>query len=357
MPMQRTLLPLLIVLILQLALTAGLLMRHDPLAARTSDAPLIRPDAIKSADQLVIEAKPAAGASAGASTAASAGASSEPAHVTLKKKDGSWVLPESFDAPADGPRVDTLLGRLTGLKRGLPIATSEAAQRRFKVEDGDFERKLTLSAAGKTIDTVYFGSSPGLRKADARTAADKAVYAVDLPTYELPTDPGAWLSPDLLKLDPAKLSELDVSSGAQGTVRLVRQKGAPGQPGGWTDPALSGDSHVDVTHADALVQDLSQIHIEAVLGTGPQADWQQDHPALAVKLLDEKSQSVDWTLSKPANGDFYVIKSSAQPWFFSVSTATGKQLIDAAGHDALIVTAKPAARPPPKPAARAAGKS
>jgi len=40
------------------------------------------------------------------------------------------------------------------------------------------------------------------------------VYSVDLPTYELPTDSGAWLSGELLRGDAAKLAEIDVANGS-----------------------------------------------------------------------------------------------------------------------------------------------
>jgi hypothetical protein len=328
--MRRAIIPLAAVLGLQLILAAVLLTRRDPLAATGSDTPLIPAAAVNAADQLIIEGKPAA-----------PGAANDSARVALLKRDGAWVLPEAFNAPADGSRVNALLDRLAALKRGLPVASSEAALRRFKVVDADFERKLVLSAGGKPISTVYLGRSPGARKSDARTEKDHAVYAVDLPTYELPTDPSAWLKPDLLRLEVDKLAELDVSSAAQDKVRLLRQKAADGQQGGWTDPTLTADKQIDPAHAEALARDLAQVHVEAVLGTQPKPEWQQDHPLLTLKLQDDKAHSIDWTLSKPSSGDYYVLKSTEHPWYFSISAALGKQIIDASGRDALIVTAKP----------------
>jgi hypothetical protein len=241
--------------------------------------------------------------------------------------------------------VSSLLGRLGSLKRGLPIATSDAALRRFKVVDTDFERRLVLSAAGKPLGTVYFGSSPGLRKSDARNGADRAVYAVDLPTYELPTNVSAWLSTDLLSADAGKLGEIDVAGGAHDSLQLVRQKGSGQQPDSWTDPALKGDQRIDSAHAELLAEQIGALHIDAVLGTAAKPEWQQDHPLLTLTLKDDKSQSAQWALSKPSSGDFYVLKSSSRPWFFSVSPAAGKALLDASGRDALVVAAKPTPAP------------
>ena len=323
--MRRSLTPfLIVVLVLQLALALVLFMRRDPLAGTRSDTPLVRAESVKGADQIVIESK-----------------SAESTRIVLKKKEGTWVLPDAYDAPAESARVSSLLDRLVALKRGLPIATSESALRRFKVVDGDFERRLVLSAGDRLLGTVYFGSSPGLRKSDARTAEDRAVYAVDLPTYELPTDLGAWLDEDLLKGDSSALAEIDVAGPSRDTIQLLRQKGGDKQPDRWTDPSLKGDQRIDSAHAESLVQQLAQLHVDTVLGTAAKPEWQQEHPALALTLKDDKSQSVQWTLSKPASGDFYVLKSSAHPWYFSVSATAGKQLLDASGRAALVVAAKP----------------
>ncbi len=350
--MRRSITPLIVVLLLQMVLAGGLLLRRDPLAGARTDTPLLQPDVTRSADQIVIEAKPAPAAAApvdagGASSGAGAGAPAAPesARIVLRKKQGTWVLPDAYDAPADAAKVSSLLDRLAQLKRGLPIATSEAALKRFKLVDSNFERRLVLSAGGKTLGTVYFGSSPGLRKSDARTGGERAVYAVDLPTYELPTDVSAWLSTDLLKSDAGKLAEIDVAGGSRDSFQLVRQKGSDKQPDSWSDPALKGDQRIDSAHAESLAEQVAALHVDAVLGTAAKPEWQQDHPLRTLTLRDDKSQSAQWAISKPANGDFYVLKSSSQPWFFSISASAGKELVDASGRDALIVAPKPSPAP------------
>src|SRR5579863_3265 len=146
--MRRGMTALVVVLAVQLALALLLLMRRDPLAGIPGTALLLPAGTAHGADHLVIESRPAAGASASASAS----------RIELAKKDGQWILPTAYDAPADSNRVGTLLDHLATLKRGLPIATTEAALRRFKVVDDDFERRVVLGAGGKTLSTVYFGA-------------------------------------------------------------------------------------------------------------------------------------------------------------------------------------------------------
>jgi hypothetical protein len=340
--MRRSITPLLVVLLLQLVLAGALLARRDPLAGTRTDTPLLQADTTRNADEIVIEGKPPRGK---ADSETGAPPAEEPARIVLRKKDGIWVLPGAYDAPADAAKVTALVGRLTALKRGLPIATSDAALKRFRLIDSDFERRLVLSAGGKALATVYFGSSPGLRKSDARTALDRAVYAIDLPTYELPTESSAWLSTELLKSDSDKLAEIDVAGAGHEGFQLVRQKGSDKQPDRWNDPSLKGDQRIDSAQVESLAQQIAALHVDAVLGTAANPDWQQDHALLTLTLRDDRSQSAQWSLSKPNGGDFYVLKSSAHPWYFSVSTRVGKALIDASARDALIVASKPS--PPP----------
>ncbi|HEY6451521.1 MAG TPA: DUF4340 domain-containing protein [Steroidobacteraceae bacterium] len=329
------------ILALQLVLAGVLATRRNPLAGVPSDALLLLPSTLASADELLIEGQPGSGAA------------SDSARVELSKKDGTWVLPGYFNAPADAGKVTELLSRLGTIKRGLPIATTEAALRRFKLVDSDFERRLVFRRGGRTLSTLYVGSSPGLRKSDARTAADRAVYVVDLPTYELPTQASEWLNGDVLRGEADKLVELDVANAAHDNIQLRRPKaqesasasaGAGAGADSWTDPALAAGKQVDTSHADALARDVAQMRVDGVLGTEAKPGWQQDHPALTLKLQNDTAHSVDWTLSKPQSGDYYVLKSSAHPWFFSVNSSVAKQMIDASGHDALIVATKPPAK-------------
>lgn len=235
--MRRTIPLLTVILALQIGLAALLVVRKDPLASTTPQTPLID-TSIQNVDHLLIEGHGPAGAGASATAAgasagsAQAGGAATLASVELAKQNGKWVLPGYFDAPADKFKLNDVLDELAGLQRGLPIATTTSALKRFELADDNFERRLTLSEGRKVLSTVYFGSSAGVRQTDARTARDHAVYDVDLATYELPTQPSDWFDAGLLESDPDSLSELDVSANGQPSLQLQRQThpAAPAPP-------------------------------------------------------------------------------------------------------------------------------
>ena len=105
--------------------------------------------------------------------------------LTLNRSKQGWVIGDIKDFPVEGTKVQALLDKLAGLKRPLPVATSAAAQRRHKVADEGFERKLTLEAGGKPVATLIMGDSPGFKRQFARPAGDAAVYDLDLPLFEV----------------------------------------------------------------------------------------------------------------------------------------------------------------------------
>jgi len=160
--MQRTIGVLVFLLAAQLILAAAMSFTGPSLKAQRPDTPLLDLHG-QAVDRLTIEG-------------------SDHKQVVLARQGKAWVLPESDDFPADAAKVDALLERLKGLQRGLAVGATASAQRRFKVSDNDFERRLTLAANDKTLGTLYLGTSPGLRQVHARTAADDAVYTTGFAT-------------------------------------------------------------------------------------------------------------------------------------------------------------------------------
>jgi hypothetical protein len=356
----RRSIPLLIVLLaVQLGLAGLLAMRRNPLASIPPQSPLIGPSA-RSADRLLLEGTPSAGAAA---------------RVEIAKRNGQWVLPGYFDAPADKVKVEDLLSELADLRRGLPIGTSSAALERFKLADDDFERRLTLSQGTHTVGTLYFGSSVGASRTDARMGSDHAVYSVDLATYQLPTQVSAWFANDLLEIQPDQLSGVDIQM-PQGALHLARQsapakqsaptkQSTPAKQGSaaataaaptWSAADVPSGRHLDEAKVEALSHSIGDLRLQGVLGTTAQPDWQQANPLLTLTLHRMQHPDQSWVISQPAGASYYVLKASSQPWYFSLDASTGKQLLDAATPVALLIdpsaavksgTAAPAGRSSP----------
>jgi len=330
----RRFIPLLIVLLaVQLGLAVLLASRRNPLASIPPQSPLLGAF-VQGADRLLLDG---------------GGTGSDSGHVELARRNGQWILPGYFAVPADQQKVNDLLSQLATLQRGLPIATSEAALERFKLADDNFERRLTLSQAAHALGTLYVGSADGARRSDVRTVGHQGVFSVELPSSQLPPQPGAWMAQDLLLSGATPLTGLDVLM-PEASVHLLHQ-GSPTPT--WSASDLPRGDKLDADKADDLATEISSVRPQGIVGTAPLAAWRQDQPVLTLTLHSAHGTQ-NWVLSQAMGSSDYVLKSSAQPWYFNVDVYTGRQLLAAADPAMLIIDPAAVARAAAKAAADAA---
>jgi len=321
--MQRWIPILAVSLCIQLAIAGALKFRKDALVSSPPNSALVKTP-IANADRIVVEGKPAAGKPAGS------------ARVELVKRNGAWVVHSAYDMPVAANKAGDLIKQIAALRRGLPIADTSGAPKRFKVSDEDFERRITLSQSGKSLATIYLGATAGPHETDARTAGERAVYTVDVPVYTLPTDAGGWFDDELLQVPPDVLAEIDIEGAGHPPQVLTRQFGANKTPGPWALQGLAKGKQVDTLLVSSLTRAIAEMRVDDVLGDQPNPDWRTNEPALTLTLKTSAGKSTIWTLSKPKSGGFSVLKSSEHPWYFSLTDAQAKPLLDAAAPGALV---------------------
>ncbi len=300
--------------------------RGDPLAAARPDTPLVKADVTR-ADRLLI-----------------AGPKGE--RVELKARDGHWLLPGYFDAPVKDGRVPALLKRLAAVRLGYPVATTAEARKRFKVAEGGFERRIELYRGEERLARVWLGSSSGVRNTYVRPEGEEAVYRVALAAWDFPTQPARWLDQDLLQGDVRGLTAIDLGGGLRLLAKKEKAKGKEKKDGRrWRAEGLKAGEHLKKGAAEALVNTLEGLRVDAVLGTKARPGWGQDAP-LRTLTLESEAGKVTWTLSKEnekdKDQDRYVLKTSSRPWYFRLETWNAKPLLDASARKALI-------EPPPRP--------
>ncbi|HXF44761.1 MAG TPA: DUF4340 domain-containing protein [Burkholderiaceae bacterium] len=322
--MQRAIRILAVVLIVQIGAALALAWRGAGLSAAQPDAALIGAD-LKEIDRLRIDGP-------------AGGDKPQAASVELVKRDGKWLLPGYFDAPADAAKVDDLLKRLAGAKRGLPVATSASALARFRVADQEYERRIVAARGETTLATVFLGTSSGVRKAHARTAQDQAVYAIELAAYEVRTAPADWLDQSLLMRDAAALAEIAVAAAGKPTLTLRRAQRKEGDQTSSTWEAESGQS-VDQAKASALADAIVNLKVDAVLGKEPKPEWRLDQPDLRLTLKDTQGKTSQWSISKAKSGDIHVLKASDQSWYLEIKSWNARPLLEAAVPDKLLAAA------------------
>ncbi len=208
--------------------------------------------------------------------------------VLLQKEKEQWQLPVLASFPADTVRIEELMGRLAGLQRGWPEATTAEAATRFKVAADRFERKLTVRKGGATLAVIYFGSSPGMRKIYFRVDGDPEIHTLALAQHELEVRADAWIDTRVLHLKPEQVLRVDLPG-----VQLVRQ-------GEGLQPAdLAANEEVAKDGRDALVKRLTALSISSVLGKESKPEYGLDTPVLRYSLELEGGEKFEYVFGQP----------------------------------------------------------
>ncbi|MEN8762960.1 MAG: DUF4340 domain-containing protein [Thiogranum sp.] len=328
--MQKTIGILAVLLVAQVGLTIGMSFTEPDLTA-------VRPDTLllefgeRTVDRLTIEG-------------------SDNQKLTLARQGEDWVLVEKGRFPADQTKVDRLLNQLRGLQRGLAVATTDGAKRRFSVSDEAFERRITLAQGDETLATLYLGTSPGMRRVHARTGDDDAVYTVKFGVHDTPVKPGDWEDKTVLQIPR---EEIETISLADLTLSRIPDKGSPVTPGegdkqtpdqtSWSSDVLAEGESINQSNADALAEKLARLIIGTVIDPEADLDNGPEDPDLVIDLQRKDKQVIEYRLSKRDTENDYVLKSSSRPEYFRLPVYTGDALIKAASRQQLIIAATDAA--------------
>jgi hypothetical protein len=347
--MEKTIRILAILLAAQLLLAVAMSFTGPNLAAAHPNTPLLTLDD-QPVDHVTIEGP-------------------EGARVVLVKQDKDWVLPDNGGFPADRTQVDTLLSRLEGLQRGLPVATTSGALTRFKVSEESFERRLRLAHGDDALATLYLGTSPDMHHVHARTGKDDAVYAVDFAVYEVPDKAADWENKAILQFPQDSLQTIEVAGlTLHRTSAASSEKaagGGEGKPAGKATWQIDGAGQGEVVNpagAQDLAGKLAQLRLGAVLGTEAKPEYGLDKPALTLSVTRKGGGKLEYQLGPTGKEGYAVLKSSARPEYFRVPSYTADALIKAAARAQLVqaasspVATAPAGQPQgDKPAAAKEG--
>lgn len=262
--------------------------------------------------------------------------------VLVNTGDGLWTLPQFHGVAVAPIKLSTALGKLRDARRGLPIATTAGALKRFKVADRDFERKLTFKRGAVELATVLLGSSPGLRKVHARTTADEVVYSVVAATYDWDATGEGWFDRGLLGVKADALVSVTLQHAGQAELTLTRT--VKDDTAQWRASGLSADEALNPKQADALARALDNLRIDAIR-TDAEALFAQAAPVLTlvIKTADEERR---YQLRKLDDDDAgYLLKASQVAWIAELKSWNAEPLINSADPRTLTVSADPAASP------------
>lgn len=253
--------------------------------------------------------------------------------LKLVRQDGQWRLPEYFGMPASADGVKLLLDRLGKLEGGTPVATSQEARQRFKVEDGRFERRVRLYRGDTVLATVYIGTPGSRNRSHLRVEGQDAIFEEAFATYDLRVDAVGWLDKGLLKL-----TRDDIASIQTGGLILkanapapATEASAPAQPAAtWQAEGLAPGQSLKPAGADRLAEQLVNLSFDGVLGSETQPDFNLSAPVLSLSVARKSGAAREYRLSKLIKEDAYALQVSDRKEVFKLLPYQAQPLIDAA---------------------------
>ncbi len=278
--MSRPTFTLLIILLVQCAVTAALYWPESIFAQMDNQAPLasFNPDFL---DEIHIS-------------------DAQNNEAIVVKVNGRWLVPELEDLPADTKMIKKMLEALTGELHGRPVADTIPARQRFQVAAYHYQRRVSVISNGELTATIYLGTSPGFRKIHARNDSSDSIYSIPFNIFEAPAFASGWLQRSLLQSN-----DIQGIKAPNYTLQLTDQ--------GWR--AANGIGP-DYRELEALLLALGSLQADGVAEEDDQRSLSQATPEL---ILEIEVQGAIQQLEFFTDGQEHFVYSSKYPLFFTIS--------------------------------------
>ena len=272
--------------------------------------------------------------------------SSAASEVILEKQSDTWGISNSDNFPADQDKVAELISKLQTIKRGVPVATSAAGMKRFRVAEDAFERHIQIYTGDTPAVDVFLGTSPRSRMVHVRSGQDTAVYETQMGLYHAPGTVPEWLDTTLVQIAYPDIQSISVP----GVLTLERMPTVPaegddgaGKPARrpaviWGTPdTLADNQMIEQDGADALARKISTIRYRDVLGKTLQPGYRLSPPALNIEVQSSDGRVLTYAIGVIEGEENYVLKASNRDEYFQIADYLAKGLLDAADREMIFV--------------------
>ncbi len=272
--------------------------------------------------------------------------------ITLARKDGSWVLPEAGDYPAEQERVTTLLTKIESLKADRVVTQTSASHKRLGVAEDGFERRIDLEMADGSRQRLYVGNSPTWQAAHVRADGQDEVYLTsELAAQDAGTEAAAWVDTVYLSILREQIVRITIEN-AQGTLELTKE----GET--WNLEGLAPGETLDETKVNSLLDRVTSISLLEPLGKDQVAAYGLDQPLAVVTVDTDDGQSHILRVgAQDPEDNSYVLASSDSEYYVRVREFVVQNLVEYGRQDLIAPppTEVPEEGPEPAPEATPEG--
>jgi hypothetical protein len=333
-PISRTNIVLIVLLLLQVALSAYLLWPSD--TATATGAPILKNVTTGDVTGLTITDNNARS-------------------VSFVKEGDTWTLADSDGYPANSQKITEMLDKLVGITTDRLVTKTPASHDRLQVAEDNYQRKVDITTADG-VQTLYLGSSTGAAATHVRAADDNATYLTSaLATYELDTLGTSWIDVTYYQVPKDAISQVTLQN-ANGTFTFVR-KGSD-----WTLADATPDEPVASANINTLIDRIATLNLHSVLGKSESPDYGLASPlatltvttvvtntaAVTDSTTATTTQAISGTTptqtktttfvvgAKDEANDAYYFKSSDSDYYVRLAAFTGDEFVNKQRSDFMV---------------------
>lgn len=230
--------------------------------------------------------------------------------LTLRKVNGSWIVPDAGDYPALSDKLTPVLEKLVQLNTGRLVTRTAASHKRLQVAANNYALKLSFETITGT-QTLYLGTSAGVSATHIRVDGHDEVYLTsDLNIWELSPTVASWISTAYLSESVSALTQVTVEN-AQGKVTLVQDQTF------WRLPGANLDQVPDQAKISSLLNQVAALPLTTPLGKEAKPEYGLDQPAAVITLTTQGKTITLKVGAKDAQG--YAVSSSESPYYVRVA--------------------------------------
>lgn len=231
--------------------------------------------------------------------------------IELVRQGTTWVVGSSYDYPVSGSKAGDLLASLAKMSATGPIATQASHDKQLRVGDGDFERKLVITAGGKDT-TVFIGAPAGARRTAIRVGGDPRIFAVaGIGAGSIGAEPREWVDPSYVSVPKDELAKVAIEH--EGTATELERDGDHWKVAiGGAPVALAAGETLDSAAIDKIVDAAATISLSTP--ADPKRDAQKPTATITLSRKDQKGASpAPLTIDVIADGGSYWVHDRALP--------------------------------------------
>jgi hypothetical protein len=258
-----------------------------------------------------------------------------------KQVDGTWLLPQADDFPADATKITDLLDKVFKIRDGRLVTETTSSQKRLQVADDSFYNKITLGLADGTSKIMYVGTTAGAGATHVRIGGQDSVYLTDqLTSYDADAAVNNWVNVEYLKETYADINYLTFTN-ASDTVEFQMDSA-----GTWTMSGLVGDEVFNPNNLSSMLNRLTILNLLEPLGKTEKPEYGMATPSATIYFTTHNADSGDQEITITvgalnADGNAYYVKSSTSEYYVLVASYNLDSFVTRTKVDFLTVHSTP----------------